>query len=603
MQAEIHTETTSNPTNTTKGTFSGFIKRLFDILVSGLGLLVLSPFLGWIAWRVRRDSPGPVLFHGDRSGLNGKIFKIHKFRTMREEAESYNGLPITAEDDPRVTTTGRWLRETKFNELPQLWNVLVGEMSLVGPRPEDPRIVESWHTDVTREILSVRPGITSPASILYRNEESLLNVERPMDTYLGSIMPSKLRLDQLYVRHRSFWLDLDILFWTVILLFPKLGSINLPESLLFLGPFTRFFNRYLSWFLVDTTISLVSISIAGLFFRSFAPLDIGWPRAILVAVFYSFLFSITCAILKVNRINWANARGEDILALVPATFLATVIALVINSFVRHPYVIDPPFVPYGMIFMASLLSFMGFVVVRYRNRIFTGMDSGRLFHWAQMPVARERVLIIGGGESGQIANSLLTTGSYGNHFLVIGYVDDDMFKQDTRIRGIDVVGQSKDIPRLVEKYDIGIILFAIHNITPEKRKHLLEICISTPARTFLFPDVPATLNTLWNSYTQDSIEIHSGKHFPWEALHLKESDILDFPYNLPCELCLVRISPMEIELWLKELEELTEAGDIEGLRRMINKRRNQLQSDTVRQYMAFVVPKGIQEERANKTID
>src|SRR4030042_6338557 len=163
-------------------------------------------------------------------GRGGKPFKILKFRTMHERPASYTGLRITAQDDPRITSLGRWLRDSKLNELPQFWNVVKGDMSLVGPRPEDPDIAAQWSDDLRSEILSVRPGVTSPASVIYRNEERLLNGSQVMDTYLEDILPSKLRLDQLYVRHRSFWGDLDVLFWTALVLVPRIGPRQTPEA-------------------------------------------------------------------------------------------------------------------------------------------------------------------------------------------------------------------------------------------------------------------------------------------------------------------------------------------------------------------------------------
>ncbi|HZW04014.1 MAG TPA: sugar transferase, partial [Anaerolineaceae bacterium] len=120
------------------------LRRGFDIVFAGLALILLSPFYLLIAFLIKRDSPGPVLYRGDRMGRGGKVFKILKFRTMYEDDRSYQGPRVTAQDDPRITPTGRWLRDTKINELPQLWNVLRGDMSLVGPRPEDPSIASRW---------------------------------------------------------------------------------------------------------------------------------------------------------------------------------------------------------------------------------------------------------------------------------------------------------------------------------------------------------------------------------------------------------------------------------------------------------------------------
>ena len=135
-----------------------FIKRTMDIIVSVIALVILAPFFGIIGWLIKRDTPGPVFYRGLRMGRDEKPFKIIKFRTMYEKPESYNGASITRNGDHRITPFGRWLRDTKLNELPQLWNVIKGEMSLVGPRPEAVDIVQDWPEEVRREVLSVRPG-------------------------------------------------------------------------------------------------------------------------------------------------------------------------------------------------------------------------------------------------------------------------------------------------------------------------------------------------------------------------------------------------------------------------------------------------------------
>jgi lipopolysaccharide/colanic/teichoic acid biosynthesis glycosyltransferase len=207
---------------THKSPYTRILKRVFDIFVSAMGLLLLSPFFVLFAILIKYDSPGPVFFRGPRLGKNGKIFNILKFRTMYERPESYQGFRITARGDDRITRLGKWLRDTKINELPQLWNVLIGEMSLVGPRPEDPKLAEVWPAEVRAEILSVRPGITSPASISYHDEEKLLSQDNLMGDYVENILPDKLRLDRLYVRHYSFLTDLDAIFWTGIVLLPRI---------------------------------------------------------------------------------------------------------------------------------------------------------------------------------------------------------------------------------------------------------------------------------------------------------------------------------------------------------------------------------------------
>jgi lipopolysaccharide/colanic/teichoic acid biosynthesis glycosyltransferase len=191
-------------------------KRLFDFLSSVIGLVILSPVFLSIAVLIKITSSGPVLHRAQRIGLNGKPFRLYKFRTMVNQAAQL-GPGITASADPRITAVGRILRRLKLDELPQLVNVLAGEMSLVGPRPEDPRYVAAYSADQKRA-LSVRPGITSQASIYYRSEENLLTASSPEDVYLHEILPKKLAMDVAYVDRHSFWLDLKILLETALAL-------------------------------------------------------------------------------------------------------------------------------------------------------------------------------------------------------------------------------------------------------------------------------------------------------------------------------------------------------------------------------------------------
>ena len=192
-------------------------KRLFDLTSSLLGLLMLSPLFLVVALLVKLDSAGGVLYRGQRVGKEGHLFRIVKFRTMIADA-AQRGAGITTRDDPRVTRIGRFLRKTKIDELPQLINVVNGEMSLVGPRPEDPAYV-ALYTPEQRKLLSIRPGITSLAAIQYRHEEQLLQSATVEAEYRNIILPSKLALDLQYVEQRSFWLDTQILFRTLLALF------------------------------------------------------------------------------------------------------------------------------------------------------------------------------------------------------------------------------------------------------------------------------------------------------------------------------------------------------------------------------------------------
>lgn len=190
-------------------------KRLFDIVCAGIGLLLLSPLLLAVAVWVKLDSPGPVMFRQERVGRFGATFRIHKFRTMRVDAPRL-GPQITIGDDARITRSGRWLRATKVDELPQLWDVLRGAMSLVGPRPEVPRYVALYPAELRELVLSVRPGITDPASLSFRNESELLaRAEDPEREYVEVVMPMKLRLAADYVRNASLGGDIRLILATL----------------------------------------------------------------------------------------------------------------------------------------------------------------------------------------------------------------------------------------------------------------------------------------------------------------------------------------------------------------------------------------------------
>jgi lipopolysaccharide/colanic/teichoic acid biosynthesis glycosyltransferase len=192
------------------------LKRWFDLIASGLGLIALSPLLIFIALLIKLDSKGPVFFRQERVGRFGKIFRIHKFRTMVTDAES-KGLQITVGADARVTRVGGVLRKYKLDELPQLIDVLLGDMSLVGPRPEVPRYVACYPEETKGVVLSVRPGITDWASIEYKDENRILGLaDDPHRAYVEQVLPVKLGYYVDYVKRRTFLGDLKIILATLV---------------------------------------------------------------------------------------------------------------------------------------------------------------------------------------------------------------------------------------------------------------------------------------------------------------------------------------------------------------------------------------------------
>ena len=189
------------------------VKRLFDIVASGCGLLVLSPLFVVLAIWIKLDSKGPVFYRQVRVGRNNKDFKLFKFRSMRVGADK-QGLITVGGHDPRITRSGYFIRKYKLDEFPQLINVFIGDMSLVGPRPEVRKYVDMYTPEQMR-VLSVRPGITDLASIRYRNENELLEqAENPDEYYEQVIMQDKLRINLEYVENNSFWNDIKLIFMT-----------------------------------------------------------------------------------------------------------------------------------------------------------------------------------------------------------------------------------------------------------------------------------------------------------------------------------------------------------------------------------------------------
>ncbi|GAA0818570.1 sugar transferase [Clostridium tertium] len=191
------------------------IKRIFDFLASLLGIIILSPILLIVAIAIKIDSKGDILFLQKRIGKNGIPFYIYKFRTMVSDAEKL-GKQITVGKDNRITKVGAFLRKYKIDELPQLFNVLKGDMSLVGPRPEVPKYVELY-TELERRVLEVRPGITDLASLRYKDENDILGkVDNPEEYYINVIMKDKLKLNLEYIEKSNLIFDISLIFKTII---------------------------------------------------------------------------------------------------------------------------------------------------------------------------------------------------------------------------------------------------------------------------------------------------------------------------------------------------------------------------------------------------
>jgi hypothetical protein len=408
---------------------------------------------------------------------------------MRECPASYDGPPVTAKDDERITPLGKWLRDTKLNELPQLWNVLIGEMSLVGPRPEDPEIAATWPEEARYEILSVRPGITSPATVLYHDEENLLSSEDVMATYMQSILPDKLRLDRLYVRNHSFLSDLDVLLWTAVALVPRLAGERIPEGSLFAGPLYRIVRRQVSWFFIDLAVSLAAVTSAGLLWRMVEPINWGIPHLSWLALALALLFSTVNTLAGLKQVIWSRATPEDGLVLGMTNGFTICSVLFLNRIQPFQGWLPLPPLPPELIVLIGTFSFFGFIAARYRLRLVTSFAS-RWLNWRQADTGfGERVLILGAGQGGEIAAWLLRRGSLKRAFNLVGMVDDDPAKQGMRVDGCQILGSSGDIPDLIRRHDVGVLLCAIQNLHETARESILHLCRTSGVRAVFLSNI------------------------------------------------------------------------------------------------------------------
>ncbi len=466
------------------------LKRIFDVLVSILGMFVASPLYLLVGLATRLESDGPLIYSAERIGVYGRTFRIYKFRTMSAAAGD-DGPAVTAHDDPRITRLGRFLRQTKLNELPQLFNVFRGDMSFVGPRPEHVEFV-AHYTPEQREVLSVKPGITSLATILYAGEEKMLNFSEVTETYLRSILPDKLRLDLLYVRNRSLLLDIDILFHTMLVLIPCFRRAAPHVEDILKWPF-RMTRQRLSWFAVDAAIALLAVSLAGLLWRSAGPIDVGISRSLIAALSMTTVFTMTNWITGVQRVRWRYANPSEALYVIGSASAATILVLMANS------LFEPPRFPDAMLIMAGIFALSGFLVARYLRPLVQGLANKMADLRPVTSAGRERVLIVGAGDAAQLTILLVRNNPAGRAFHVVGVVDDDPNLLGTLLHRVPVLGVCDRIPEIVREKDIGTIVFAIHRIENHRRRYLLRRCQETSARTVIVPNLLSNLRqgTVW----------------------------------------------------------------------------------------------------------
>jgi FlaA1/EpsC-like NDP-sugar epimerase len=328
----------------------------------------------------------------------------------------------------------------------------------------------------------------------------MLHAGDVMRKYLHELSPDKMRLDQLYVRYRSLWLDIDVILWTILLLLPKIGAYSPPEQFLFVGPISRLVQRFVGWFIADFLIVLASISITGATVRLFGPLHLGWTGALGMALRFSALYACVGIILQTYRVHWSKATPWEAVRLGLNWLIATTLTITV-----HYYLEIESLAVFAIIVIASMLSLSGIVFIRYRRRLIDGFLSRWLVSRLRSPATRERVIIVGSGRTAEHIAWLMQHPSYAQKFRVLGFIDDDLRSQGMKIYGSKVIGILSDLPQIIQKQDVGLVILADFRTAARKFKEFCEAAKFKPAKVVVAPDIYGALSGLGRVSARDGV--------------------------------------------------------------------------------------------------
>jgi lipopolysaccharide/colanic/teichoic acid biosynthesis glycosyltransferase len=459
-------------------------KRIFDFVAALAGLVVVSPILLFSMLLVRLTSRGPVLFRQVRLGQFGRPFRVLKIRTMRVGADR-KGPCVVVPGDPRLTLVGRFLRRTKLDELPQLLNVLRGEMSIVGPRPRVPEEVNLEKPE-ERALLTLRPGLTSYASIYHRMEADFCaQSEDPRATHHETILPQKSYLDMEYMKNLSFALDLKLIFLTFLLVF--VPGKTLPRSVKFFGLEIRPYGR-LGQMGVDAAVFVAAVWLAYWFRfeHEIQPFSY-WQMA-------SFIILLPAARLACNRLfgiyemMWRYVNLLDAATILGS--LSTVTGVLVLLRLLLPYentTLRVFMIPVGVIALEYLLVVGGSLGLRGLRRTLYEMNH----RYQPLPTERRRrVLIVGAGLLGM--GVALELGRY-PHLQLVGFVDRDLAKDGKSVAGYEVLGPPQELDRIIREHEVSDVVVCVQAISETDRQDLLTRCKSLGAQTHVIPSLAQIL--------------------------------------------------------------------------------------------------------------
>ena len=462
------------------------LPRAVEAIFAALALVVCLPLFVFCAVAIALTSRGPVLFRQKRVGRRGEFFTLLKFRTMRADA---SGLSITAQGDPRVTPMGRFLRKAKLDELPALWNVIVGDLGLVGPRPEVPRFVDLGNP-LWRLALQVRPGLTDPVTLTLRNEEALLaSVEGNPETFYRDVLqPYKLRGYARYLEQRTWWSDVEVLGRTLLAIVrpssvppPSIADLSRPRvEAAEMPPDTEQASRAGAWrrvnlrdiqYLFDLLVFAAAFVFAYLlrfdFQTSRSEIQSLLPQLpwVLALQFGALLLA------RVHRFIWRYVGMREAGRFLNAAIWSGSILLALRLFVPDGF--EQWRIPISVIFMDTLLGFGGVFSLRVARRI--AYERTRRSLVSRNTEPRRRVLLLGAGQAGVLAaREILGRGDL--DIEIQGFVDDDPRKQGAVIHEIPVLGTTRDLPRLVADLKIQDVVITIAQISRREIVRMIEQC-------------------------------------------------------------------------------------------------------------------------------
>jgi lipopolysaccharide/colanic/teichoic acid biosynthesis glycosyltransferase len=459
-------------------------KRVFDFVASLTGLVILSPLLLLCALVVRLTSRGPILFRQRRVGLRGRPFDVLKFRTMRQGAD-LEGPAVVVRGDKRLTMLGGFLRRSKLDELPQLANVLLGEMSLVGPRPRVPNEIAPQNGEAS-VLADLRPGMTSYASLYHHMEADFCaQYDDPQAAHRENILPQKAHLDMDYLHNVSLGQDVKLIFLTVLLVFVP-GKAR-PRVARYLGFEFPSYNRGVQMLLE------AGVYVGAIWLAYWLRYDQGLPP------FYHsqrLLFVIQLPILRLSanqlfgvyRMIWRYFNLVDAARLAASIAVVSTILLGLRLFLPSQSDLANTFqLPITVIAMEYLLSMGGCVALRAARRLLYQLGQ----HYQPLPgPAKRRLLVVGAGLSG--LGVALEAARY-PHLKMVGFVDEDRAKHGRLIAGCTVLGPYRDIENLIRQQHVTDVVVSDPSLPEEGLRELARQCQDAGASVHLVPTIEQIL--------------------------------------------------------------------------------------------------------------